>query len=99
MPLIDSIDSFYNLIGFVRLTAPNRFPVRDYLAADQQWTLDRAFTELRQGLLLVDPKVADETKRARLSLLLDESLDAYRAGDELRGAHLLNDFEALIFKP
>jgi len=98
MAWVRDIDSFYNFIGYVVLTAPNRFPVEDYLPPDEQMTLDRAFTELRQGLQLVDPEVADEKKRAKLSALLDDSLGAYRSGDEVTGARLLNDFEALIFK-
>lgn len=98
MALVHDIDSFYNFIGYVRLTAPDRFPVRDYLKPDQQMNLDRAFAELRNGLQLVDPEVADEKKRAQLSALLEDSLSAYRSSDDIKGAHLLNDFEALIFK-
>jgi hypothetical protein len=95
---VRDIDSFYNFIGYVVLRAPNRFPVEDYLAADEQMTLDRAFVELRKGLAMVDPEVADAQKREKLASLLDASLAAYRAGDDIKGAHLLHDFEGLIFK-
>jgi hypothetical protein len=98
MALVHDVDSFYNFIGYVVLTAPNRFPVRDYLAQDQQMNLDRAFAELRKGLQLVAAEVSDEEKKTNLSALLDDSLTAYRTGDDVRGAHLLNAFEALIFK-
>jgi hypothetical protein len=60
--------------------------------------LDRAFAELRNGLQMVDPEVADEQKRERLSSMLDAAQAAYRAGDEVKGAHMLQDFEGLIFK-
>ena len=98
MPLIDSIDSFYNLIGFVCLTAPDRFPVRDYLAPEEQWSLDRAFRELRHGLQYLDPKVADQTKLARLSALLEASESAYRNGDRTNGIKHLRELESLVFK-
>lgn len=98
MQLVDSIDALYNLIGFVRLTAPDRFPVRDFLPPDQQWTLERAFAELHRGLQYVDPQVADENKLKRLRELLDASLQAYKRADRAAGIERLFEFESLIFK-
>jgi hypothetical protein len=95
---IKDINSFYNFIGYVVLCAPDRFPVEDYLAPDQQMNLDKAFAELRKGVDLVDKAVAPDEKRATLLDLLDRSIAAYRSGDDVRGAHLLQDVEALIFK-
>lgn len=98
MNWVRDINSLYDFIGYVVLRAPDRFPVEDYLPADQQMNLDRAFDELRRGLGLVEPEVANDEKRKGLQQLLDESLNAYRMGDDMKGAHLLQDFEALIFK-
>ena len=95
---VRDVDSFYNFIGYVINRAPNTFPVEDYLPPEEQMNLDRAFVELRRGLELVEPGVADEEKKAKLAALLDQSLEAYRSGDEIKGAHLLNDFEGMIFK-
>lgn len=92
------MDSFYNFIGYVVLRAPNSFPVEDYLSAEEQMNLNRAFAELRKGMALIDPEVADQQEREKLSALLDASWAAYQAGDEVKGAHLLQDFESLIFK-
>lgn len=97
MAWVRDIDTFYNFIGYVVLRAPNRFPVEDYLPADEQMTLDKAFLELRKGIAMLDPAVADEQNRRKLSSLLDASLAAYRSGDDVKGAHLLQDFEGLIF--
>jgi hypothetical protein len=79
------------------LRAPNRFPVEDYRAADDQLTLDRAFEELRLGLEFVAPRDADPGFHDRLGGVLAASLAAYRAGDRRRGAHLLQDFQDMIF--
>lgn len=98
MAWVRDIDSFYNFIGYVVLRAPNSFPVEDYLPPEEQMTLEKAFAELRRGLQMVDPEVANELKREKLSSMLEASLIAYRAGDEVKGAHLLQDFEGMIFK-
>ena len=95
---VRDIDSFYDFIGYVVLHAPGRFPVEDYLLPEQQMNLDKAFVELRNGLDIVDPKVADENKKRRLGALLEESLAAYRSELDMKGAHLLQEFEAAIFK-
>jgi hypothetical protein len=98
MDWVRNIDTFYNFIGLVVVSAPDRFPIEDYREPDDQLTLERAFVELRRGLEMVDPEVATAEKMPKMSQLLDESLQAYRAGNDVKGAHLLQDFEAMIFK-
>lgn len=98
MTWVQDIDSLYDFIGYVVVHAPDRFPVEDYLAPEEQMTLQKAFDELRHGLSLIDPEIADKDKSRRLSSLLEESLAAYRSGEMVKGAHLLQDLEGLIFK-
>lgn len=98
MNCVNDIDSFYDFLGYVVIHAPDRFPIEDYLAFDKQMNLEKAFNELRLGFGLVDRAVADENKLRQLSSLLDEPLLAYRSGNDVKGAHLLQDIEALIFK-
>jgi hypothetical protein len=95
--MITGPDALYDFIGYVVLCAPDDFPVEDYLPASEQMTLDRAFVRLRQALDTLDPKVVTAKKRPTLLNLLDESLAAYRVGDQFAGAHLLQDFQDLIF--
>ncbi|HWU85017.1 MAG TPA: hypothetical protein VN028_06755, partial [Rhodocyclaceae bacterium] len=95
---VKDVDSLYDFIGYVVLCAPDRFPIRDYLSADEQMNLEKAFNELRHGLSFIDIEVADEAKRKRLDTLLDQALVAYREGDERGGAHLMQDFQDLIYK-
>ena len=61
-------------------------------------TLDKAFDELRRGIDLIESDMADDAKRKHLASLLDQALAAYKAGDEFKGAHLVQDFQDLIFK-
>jgi len=96
MQWVTSVDDLYDFIGYVVLSAPNSFPIEDYLLPEQQMTLDMAFDELRRGIDLCH--MADDAKRRRLSSVLDQALAAYQAGDAFRGAHLVQDFQDLIFK-
>jgi len=98
MAWVTDIDSLYNFIGYVVLSAPDRFPKEDYLSDAEQMNLDRAFAELRAGVAIVEREFPGADQQRGLSSLLDRSLSYYRAGDEVQGAHLLQDFEQLIFK-
>jgi len=98
MQWVNSIDALYDFIGYVVLGAPSSFPVEDYLPPEEQMTLDKAFDELRRGIDLIAPDMANDAKRQNLTLLLDQALAAYKAGDGFKGAHLVQDFQDLIFK-
>lgn len=97
MRWVRNLAGLHDFIGLVVLRAPNRFPVEDYRAADDQLNLDRAFEELRLGLKFVASRGADPGFHDRLGEVLAASLAAYRAGDRRRGAHLLQDFQNMIF--
>lgn len=98
MRWVKDVGSLYDFIGYVVLSAPNRFPKEDYLADEEQMDLESAFEELRHGITLLDPEVATEEKKPLLVTILNESLAAYREGDDYTGAHRLQDFQDLIFK-
>jgi hypothetical protein len=95
---VRDIDSFYNFIGYVVLSAPDRFPREDYLEEEEQMNLERAFDELRHGIELVEKDFPGANAERGLQSLLDRALLSYRSGDEVTGAHLLQDFEQLVFK-
>lgn len=98
MTWVKDINSFYNFLGYVVLRAPDKFPIEDYLSIDEQMNLDKAFLELRRGLSFVNSEVADPEKQKNLLYLLETSYMAYKSGDDIKGAHLLQDLEGLIFK-
>ena len=45
MSRMKSVRDLYNHIGYVVLYAPDRFPIEDYLPADEQMTLEKAFEQ------------------------------------------------------
>lgn len=97
MRRVTSIERLYDFIATVVLCAPDRFPKRDFLAEEDQLTLDRAFAELNAGMEFVRKRNPDPAVHQQLQGLLDESLAAYRRGEEVKGAHLLQDFEQVVF--
>lgn len=96
---ITSVDDLWNHIAYVRGYAPNYFKTEDFLRPEEQMTLDRAFALLRDGVLVAYPGENDEAKRQWLFDALARALAAYRDGDEVAGATILqDDFEDAIFK-
>jgi hypothetical protein len=95
---VRDIDSLYNFIGYVVLSAPDRFPKEDYLSDEEQMTLDRAYDELRHGITLVERDFPGADVDRSLTRVLEESLAYYRSGDDFHGAHRLQDFQNLIYK-
>ena len=96
---VSSVDDLYDFIAVVVLRAPDQFPVHDFLGPAEQLNLDRAFEELRHGVVLVGRDFPDPELLARLGAILDESLALYRAGDVVGGAHRLQDFQDVVFTP
>lgn len=98
MARVNDINSFYDFIGYVVLCAPDQFPQRDYLPAEDQMNLERAFVELHHGVEFIDPGVASGESLSTIKSLIDQAHAAYKGGDEVKGAHLLQDMEGMIFK-
>ena len=97
MRYVRNLQGLYDFIATVVLGAPDRFRYRDHRPSEDQLSLDRAFKELRSGLEFVAASDTDPGFHDRLREVLDQSLEAYRAGDRKRGAHLLQDFQDMIF--
>ncbi|QAY78163.1 hypothetical protein [Sphingosinicella sp. BN140058] len=97
MFVMKTVDDLWEHIAYVMAYAP-QFPYRDFLPADEQMTLDKAFEQLRQGVLIAYPEEEFASKRAVLNAILDKSYAAYRNKDDLNACRLLNDFEDGIFQ-
>jgi len=96
---IETVDNLWNHIAYVRGYAPSYFPEEDFLLPDEQMTLDLAFQLLDDGIEIAYPEDSFCEKRMELRNALARSLHAYRLGDEITGATILqDDFEDRIFK-
>jgi hypothetical protein len=98
---ISWVKSFEGLLDFLSLVivhAPDEFPKEDYLADDEQLTLELSFEELNQGMQFVKQRINDGNIVMQLQYLLDASLAAYREGDDVKGAHFLQEFEKSLLE-
>ena len=51
MFVMKSVDDLWDHTAYVLAYAPNSFPHRDFLSAEDQMTLDKAFEQLHQEFL------------------------------------------------
>ena len=98
MPVkIQRLSELSDRLGFTVLAAPDRFPLVGSFSSDQKKNLLIAFERLEEGLPLVEKKLKDPAILEQLRGLLRDSLGAYQQGDRKKGAHLLQDFENIVF--
>jgi hypothetical protein len=95
---VESRADLHDFLAQVIVCAPDDFIEVDYLSAEDQLDLEKAFGELSRGMTYLAESIADPSQLERLQNLLDRSLAAYREGDSVKGAQLLQDFERLAFK-
>lgn len=94
---IQRLSELSDRLGFTVLAAPDRFPVVGSFGSDQHKNLVIAFERLEEGLPLVEKKIKDPVVLGRLRNLLRDALGAYQQGDRKKGAHLLQDFQNIVF--
>jgi hypothetical protein len=85
----NDLHSFKDFVVFVRMCAPDRFPTREGVLPEDQWTLDLAFQGLRTGL---SQAVAEKGPRAEFdefSKLVEDSYLQYKEGRVKEGFTLL----------
>lgn len=98
MPWVKNVPTFKDFLSLVIVHAPDDFPKEDYLAPDEQLNLARAFGELYKGLEMLLDSRCSSLQVTALRGILDRALTAYRSGEDVKGAHLLQEFEAIAFK-
>jgi hypothetical protein len=98
MPWVQNFEGLLDFLSVVIVHAPGDFPKEDYLRDDEQLTLELAFEELRNGMQFVAEKIKDDAMLRELESYLDLSFLEYRQGHDVKGAHLLQDFERTILK-
>lgn len=91
---IKSMEAYHDFITTIVLCAPDRFPIREYHSA--KLDTESAFAILADKFRFVAERIADAELELRLRAILDDSLAAYRASENQKGARLLQDFQELI---
>ena len=90
---------FRDFLSLVIVHAPDEFPEEDFLEPEEQLTLDMAFKELHIGVNLLSAKRVTEAKRNELRSILQKAHSKYFEGRDVEAAHLLQELEAIAFKP
>lgn len=89
---------YRNMIGYVVLSAPDCFPVEDYLAPEEQMTAEKAYEILRRGLPVACDQIKEKAAIPEAADLLEKSYEAYQSGDFRTGAFLLQDFDERLLE-
>jgi len=85
------------LFGSIVLCAPDRFQKIGASDSDQKRLLEDNFKQLTLGLPLAKSRLKDKGQMALVEELIRKSLDAYRNGERLRGAKLLQNAGHIIW--
>ncbi len=94
---VKRLSELNDLIGFVVLSAPDRFPQVGAYCTNQTQNLLTAFEKLNDGFYLVQRKIPDPVQLQKLRRLLQDALSAYQQADRKKGAHLLQEFQDSVF--
>ena len=97
MPTPRGVAEYHDFLVYVFLHAPEEFPAEDYLQPEEQMTLQKAFARLVGDLPVVSSRIKDQNRMLVLRELLAMSQEAYLQGNNVRGAHVLQEFEGLIW--
>lgn len=92
------LHSFKDYAGFVRLCAPDEFPVEDFLPPEEQMMLDRAFDGFRYGLNLTGRELGELPVLVRYRNMVEEAYQHYCGGRMREGFFKLQEMENLLKK-
>ena len=87
----NDLHSFKDFVVFVRMCAPDNFPRREGVPAEDQWTLDLAFQGLREGIASAIAEKGERVEFSESSKLIDEAFQHYKAGNKREGFFTLDE--------
>jgi len=90
------LHSFKDYVGFVRMCAPEFFPIREGCGPDDQWTTRLAFQGLRHGLKMAIVEKGPKPVCSRCTELVDDAEKLYEAGDNRAGFNRLSEVKLLL---
>jgi hypothetical protein len=81
----DDLHAFKDFIVFVRMCAPDSFPLREGVPQSEQWTLDLAFEGLSAGLAMARKQGASASVILECQTLFRQALEHYHGGRKRDG--------------
>jgi hypothetical protein len=90
------LHGFKDFVGFVKLCAPDAFPLREGVLPEEQWSLDLAFQGLQAGLNLYVPRGRDGAKFAECVALAEVAYGEYQAGRQRDGFAALANLQRMV---
>lgn len=92
------LHGFKDYVVFVRMCAPDQFPIREGVSVDDQWTLKLAFEGLKEGLSRAIAEKGRRDEFAQCSHLIDEAYRHYESGRRKEGFIALNQMQKILGK-
>ncbi len=92
------LHSFKDYVVFAQTCAPDRFPPREGVGPEEQWTLDLAFEGLRLGLRMAVEEIGEQPTFAICRQLVAEAYTHYREGRMRDGFFKLEEMQTLLKK-
>lgn len=93
----ERISEYREFLSYVLLYGPDEFPEEDYLEPEDQMSLEKAFSELRRAFPMIKQRVKEEDTLAMLKELLEISYEAYKSGEDRKGAYALQEYTGIIW--
>ncbi|SRR6266568_2185700 len=87
-----NLSELIDFVLFVAICAPNDFPKAYKL------DLEEAFAKINESLDTSSAEIGDMHKMQRMRQLSADAHEAYRRGDDVKGAHLLQDMAQALKK-
>ena len=90
------LHGFKDYVIYVQTYLPDRFPPRQAVGPEDQWTLELAFRGLREGLALAVAEKGDKPVFKECGRLVEEAHEQYRTGHQREGFFKLEEVNKLL---
>src|ERR1043166_3105866 len=92
------LHGFKDYVIYVQTYLPDRFPHREAVGPDDQWTVELAFRGLREGLALAVKEKGDQLVFRDCGKLIEEAHEEYRRDNLRKGFSKLEEVNKLLKK-
>ena len=94
----NDLHGYKDFVVFVKLCAPDNFPVYEDEPPDYRWTLEKAFHDLRIGLDMAAEEKGPKPVFDQCRKLVEQAYQHYKTGEEDAGWYALEEVRKLLRK-